>query len=142
MPFFKEFTPHPSDFSKAIQWLLNKKSDVFKVSPYGDTPAMQQIQKKQFDEVLSALEKGTINPEKDYCRFTFTQMALLCGASQEQLAKFAFYDAKFGNNSETRTANGAQQSFMMAANQVNLEALQSFLTPIQSHCKWQSITGY
>ena len=118
------------------------QSAVFKTSPYGDTEWMQQIQKRQFAEVLAALDAGDIKPQKDFCRFTFTQMAFLCGASPEEVRKFMLYDAKFGNNGESRTANGAQESYMMAANLVDLEALSSFLTLSRSHGKWQTAGGY
>jgi hypothetical protein len=69
-------------------------------------------------------------------------MALLCGATSEQIALFARYDAEVSINAETRPVNGANQTFMIAVNQVNLAVLEESIAVMGPHGKWQCAQSY
>jgi len=130
------------EISEIIDWLITFKPPQLMMTPYGDSVGMQLIQKKQFDKVLAMLAEKQITPTKNACNMTFAQMAMMCGASTEQVIEFEKFDSAAGINPETRTSNGGHPSFMIAANQLNLELLKHFVKTSEDHFLWQQTQSY
>lgn len=130
LSFMYPTQPHPY-----LQKVVNDKNfaSLFQVTPFGDDPLMIMLQQRKFDEVLNICKSGGYPlRKKDWCRFSLAQMALLCGATDDQMAQFITIDMQNEIPSFSATANGGYNLAMIAANMVKL---QDLLKVIESNAK-------